>query len=960
MSFLRKEYPLIYLVFLSGLLLLLTISKVHASEAIKKHLLLIYSYHPTFATTDKVLEGLRTGLGDLDVNIDVEFMDSKSTNNDISQKNFYTSLKYKLSTKIEYDAVVVSDDNALLFALKHQQELFLNMPIVFLGINDVDVAKAQNENPFVTGVVEAVSISENIEAILNMLPSHKKIAVVSDGTTSGKADMNNWKKLKNDYPDISWIPLSLSNLTWQEYKTELNNLNPNTCVLLLLSAYRDTEKVSMSFKESLYFSIENTTVPIVHPYVHGLGDGVLGGVVISHTQQAYEAGLMVRKYFRGVKIQDIPVLENSPNIPMFDERQLLKYDIEPSRLPNNTTILFQKKRILDTYSLEIIFSLLMVTVVLIAHSFIKSNKARLVKGNERKLQTILDSIDIYIYLKDVDGRYLFANRATRDQFGLSLKKIKGKNDFDLYDESIAQSAKKIDKLVLQGKEQYSQDEKLWREDLQEHQFFRTTKVALLDEKSNSYALCCTSFDITAQKRQEKLLEQTAYYDVLTGIANRVLFMDRLKLAMSQSRESGKTLFVAFFDIDDFKRINEQYGHELGDAVIKKLASRIQKAIATDSVLARLGGDEFHFLFESKLNGHEEVELVLSCISSPFYIEGIQINVTASVGITRCSQHHADAEPEHLIRQAEQALYIAKTNGKNQVQHFSSNEFHHYDSQRLKSLLCAFTAQEFVLHYQPKVSLMSGKVVGVEALIRWNHPTKGLLSPAEFLDDIEKYDLIKALDDWVFDEAISQANQWHKKGIELPVSINASHAYFRQKNIADILKSKLQLYPGFLSSLIEIEIVESNALENLVDVANTIRSCSELDILFSLDDFGTGYSSLTYLQQLPVSTLKVDRSFVIDMLVNATDRSILEGILGFCRAFSLTAVAEGVESIEHGRVLKEIGYDIAQGYGIARPMHHNQLLEWLGTWAPPEEWNLSPDQFFLKEPTHLTDLETNFT
>ncbi|CDT33977.1 putative Diguanylate cyclase [Vibrio coralliirubri] len=939
---LKKGHFAVHFIFPSRLLVLLflVVSSTHASEFSKKNLLLIYSYNPTFETTGKIFEGLRSGLGNLDVNIDVEFMDSKSVNNDITQKNFHTSLKYKLSTKRIYDAVVLADDNALLFGLKHQQELFLNIPMFFLGVNDIDVAIDQNQNPFVTGVVEAVSIDENIEAVIKMLPNHTGIAVVSDGTTSGKADMSQWNRLKSDYPDISWITLSLDHLTWQEYKTELNSLNPNTNVLLLLSAYRDAEQVSKTFKESLYFSAENTEVPIVHPYVHGLGDGVLGGVVISHKKQAYEVGLMVAKHFSGVEVHDIPVLENSPNIPMFDERQLSKHNISPSSLPNNAIVLFQEKRILDTYSLEINFILLTLTVVLLAYSFIKSSKAKLSKDNERKLQTILDSIDIYIYLKDTNGRYLFANRVVRDRFGLTLNQVKGKKDSDLYDVHKAKSVREVDELVLKSKEKYSQDEVVWSEDLQQHQTFRTTKVPLLNDNLTSYAICCVSFDITEQKRQERMLEQTAYYDVLTGVANRILFMDRLKLAIGRSRESGNTLFVALFDIDDFKSINEQYGHDFGDAILKKLASRIQKIIEKEDVLARLGGDEFHFMFESKLNGHAEVELVQSCVSRPFNIDGIQVDITASTGVTQCS---TNSEPEHLIRQAEQALYIAKSNGKNQVQYFSSNELRQYEPQRLKSLLSAFSSQEFVLYYQPKVSLTTGEVVGVEALIRWNHPIEGLLSPAEFLDDIEKYDLIKALDDWVFDEAIRQANQWFKKGIKLPVSINASHEYFRQKNIADILKSKLELYPEFPSSLIEIEIVESNALENLVDVANTIRSCSELDILFSLDDFGTGYSSLTYLQQLPVSTLKVDRSFVIDMLTNVTDRRILEGILGFCRAFNLTAVAEGVESLEHGRVLKSIGYDVAQGYGIAKPMNQNQFLDWLGVWVPPLEWNLSPDQ-----------------
>lgn len=919
----------------------LTYATAETEVQAPKRLLLIYSYHPTFQTTDKVFQGLKSGLDEsgIRVDIDIEYMDSKSLYDENTVNNFYTTLKYKLSNKMEYDFIVTADDNALMFALKYQDELFPSIPITFLGVNNIELAKAQNDNPLVTGVIEAVTLDATIDIILSAFPERKDIFVVSDGTTTGKTDTAKLLRFFRNYPSIHWHLLDLADLNWAEFKVKLNQIDSASSTILLLSAYRDKNASSFTFNDSLNYIVENTQAPIFHPYEHGMGNGVFGGVVISHKRQGYEAGRLISMYLNGNDIATVSVVESSPNIPIFDDQQLIKYGVSDSQLPSGAEIRFEKPNTFEFYNIEIMILLLVVVMLLIVHIFIRYQNGKNLEASEKKLSLILDSIDAYIFLKDVGGKYLFANKLTREQFGLSLQQMIGKSDFDLYDQDMAEKIVEIDQQVFKYKHRYSKDETFWREDWQSQQDVKTTKIPLINKNSEVYALCGVSLDITAQKRHERLLEQAIFYDSLTGVPNRLVFMDRLVQAICKSEENNSSLYVAFFDIDDFKNVNKLYGHEFGDIVIKNVINRAKEILRKGCVIARLGGDEFYLLFESNSNGKEEVELVLDCISEPFEINGKQIVVTAGAGVTSYPQD-IPLEPEHLMRQAEQALYVAKSHGVNHIHNFNGYASHQQSSDRFKELLTAFSSQELVLYYQPKVSLTTGCLVGVEALIRWNHPEEGLLSPADFLPDLERYNLIKKLDDWVIDNVLTQVNTWYKNGSNIPVSINVSHAYFRQRNIAQLVQNKLFQFPGLPPSLIEMEIVETNALENLTEVANTIRACNELGISFSLDDFGTGYSSLTYLQQLPVSTLKVDRSFVINMLNSPTDMSILEGILGLCRAFDMTAVAEGVETLEHGRKLKKMGYHVAQGYGIARPMPQEQLLDWIDGWVPPKEWNIT--------------------
>jgi EAL domain-containing protein (putative c-di-GMP-specific phosphodiesterase class I) len=313
------------------------------------------------------------------------------------------------------------------------------------------------------------------------------------------------------------------------------------------------------------------------------------------------------------------------------------------------------------------------------------------------------------------------------------------------------------------------------------------------------------------------------------------------------------------------------------------------------------------------------------------VENRILNVSASIGVTMYPLDSGD--PDHLLRHADQAMYIAKQKGKNCYHIFDvENDVaikHH--NEKLARIADALIQQEFVLYYQPKIDLRNNKVVGVEALIRWQHPDKGLLPPAMFLPEVERNTLGIDIGKWVIQAALKQLDYWQSRGIYIAISINISPLHLQHPSFVSELTDCLAQYPSFHSGSLELEIVESSALNDFELVSSIIKECNELGVSFSIDDFGAGYSSLIYLKRLPVKYLKIDQSFVRDMLVDVDDKAIIQGIVELAKVFNLTVIAEGVETPEHGKELLSLGSYFAQGYGIAKPMAPEALPAWLVRW-----------------------------
>ncbi|MDP2792652.1 MAG: EAL domain-containing protein [Sulfurisoma sp.] len=447
-------------------------------------------------------------------------------------------------------------------------------------------------------------------------------------------------------------------------------------------------------------------------------------------------------------------------------------------------------------------------------------------------------------------------------------------------------------------------------------------------------------DITELKEHQLRLEHLAHYDALTRLPNRVLLGDRLSQAIAQSQRSEQLLAVAYLDLDGFKPVNDTLGHEVGDLLLIEAARRFGECVRAGDTVCRLGGDEFVLLI-SALDTLDECaqifERILAAIASPYRLGEHEVRISASIGITLYPLD--DSDPDTLLRHADQAMYIAKQSGRGRCHLFDAErdrlvQAHHEARFRIEA---ALRQDEFVLYYQPKVNMRSGAVIGVEALIRWRHPERGLLAPSEFLPVIEDSEFSVALGQWVTETAVRQIDAWHAAGLRLGMSVNIAARHLQAPDFVERIATLLRSHPAVPPAALELEVLETAALEDIVQVAEIVKACHDLGLRLALDDFGTGYSSLSYLKRLKVDVLKIDQSFVKDLLDDQEDRAIVEGVIGLARVFRREVIAEGVETTDIGVALLGMGCELAQGYGIARPMPAADIPAWVAAWRPDPAW-----------------------
>jgi diguanylate cyclase (GGDEF)-like protein/PAS domain S-box-containing protein len=449
-------------------------------------------------------------------------------------------------------------------------------------------------------------------------------------------------------------------------------------------------------------------------------------------------------------------------------------------------------------------------------------------------------------------------------------------------------------------------------------------------------------DITELKDHQNQLVHIANHDILTNLPNRALLSDRLSQAMVQCQRRNQSLAVAFLDLDHFKEVNDTHGHDIGDELLVQVSQRMKEALREGDTLARIGGDEFIAVMadlEKVEDSEPLLKRLLKAAADPVTVGDAVMQVSASIGVTHYPQDGADAD--QLMRHADQAMYAAKQAGKNCYLVFDAayDDASKVQRESIDNIRSALDRREFVLHYQPKVNMYTSEVIGIEALIRWQHPDRGLVPPLDFLPTIEAHSISLELGEWVIDTALNQMSQWQSIGINLPISVNMSAYQLQQDNFTTRLTGLLAAHPEVDPHYLELEILETSELSDISQVSTTMNDCHELGVRFALDDFGTGYSSLTYLKRLPAHIIKIDQTFVRDMLSDADDLAIVEGVIGLAKAFKREVIAEGVETIEHGTELLKLGCELAQGYSIARPMPADDIPEWVSNWKADDSWQV---------------------
>ena len=418
------------------------------------------------------------------------------------------------------------------------------------------------------------------------------------------------------------------------------------------------------------------------------------------------------------------------------------------------------------------------------------------------------------------------------------------------------------------------------------------------------------------------LRHLATHDALTGLPNRVLLDDRLAQAVAHAIRYGETFALMWCDLDRFKLINDSLGHSAGDLLLQEVARRLTGAVRSTDTVARIGGDEFVLVLGPPAGASDAAEVArraLEAMQPPVHIGGISIHVSPSVGI---AYFPADATTvQALIAHADAAMYAAKQVGRNKVQSYTPGmNKSTQDKVRLESdLHTAVKEKQFELHFQPKVDIRSGAVSSAEALVRWRHPERGMISPADFIPLAEECGLISGIGDWVVREACRQGRAWQDAGLlPLRIAVNLSASQFRASNLVELIRSALT-NANYDPSSLEVEITETAVMSDPEESIVTLERLSEMGVLISVDDFGTGYSSMSYLRRLPIDRLKIDRSFINEITARADDASIVQAIVSLAHSLRLKVIAEGVETIAQLDFLKRIGCDQYQGFHFSRPL-----------------------------------------
>ena len=447
-------------------------------------------------------------------------------------------------------------------------------------------------------------------------------------------------------------------------------------------------------------------------------------------------------------------------------------------------------------------------------------------------------------------------------------------------------------------------------------------------------------DVTEQRLQRERLVRQANFDELTRLPNRARLSQLLAEAMTATDRDGYLLAVCYLDLDHFKAVNERHGHPAGDRVLAEIANRLRSALRVRGTVwsdtaARLGGDEFVLLLRAGTvdEARSAVERVLRVVAQPIVVRpGSEPElITASVGATVYPLDASDADT--LLRHADHAMYGVKQSGRNGFLFFDPEHSRRTEERVLAigRVQDALDQGELVLYYQPKVDLRRGVVLGVEALLRWNHPEHGVVPPMQFLPLIENTGLSARVGDHVLAQALDQLEVWHQQGLDLSVSVNITARHLQEPDFSQRLAELLARHAQPLGPRLELEVLETAALADIGFTSAVLERCAKLGVRWALDDFGTGYSTLTYLKRLPVQVLKIDRSFVHNMLADAQDRAIVEGVISLSKTFDCVVVAEGVENAAQARMLLDMGCEIGQGLGIAAPMPAAEVAPWVREW-----------------------------
>jgi diguanylate cyclase (GGDEF)-like protein/PAS domain S-box-containing protein len=555
-------------------------------------------------------------------------------------------------------------------------------------------------------------------------------------------------------------------------------------------------------------------------------------------------------------------------------------------------------------------------------------------GQLRFQASVLGAVGQPVIATDLEGNVLYWNRAAEETYGWSSEEALGRRERDLTVPK--ESLEKVEEVVseLRAGRTWSGEVLLRRKDGSYVPVF-VTATPLFDARGDLAGMIGVSSDISERKALQEELERRASHDPLTGLPNRPAFVERIGQALRRTRRrqnSCNKVGVLFMDLDGFKTINDSLGHEAGDRLLVAVAECLRNRLRSEDVLARFGGDEFAVLLEDTAGTSEAIRVaqrIAEDLREPFTVDDFQVSVNTSIGIT-LGTAQANDDPEGMLREADSAMYRAKEQGPGRYAVFDP-AMQARAQERLEleaELRRALEQEEFVLYYQPEVSLHDGKMVGFEALLRWQHPERGLLKPAAFVPLAEETDLIAPIGRWVLEEACQRAKRWEEErplASPMTIEVNLSSKQLRRQGLVRTVEEALAR-ADLEAHTLALDMTETVLIRTSEDNTQALDALKEMGVRLGLDDFGTGYSSLSYLKRLPVDRVKVDKSFVKGLGENATDTALVRMIIDLCHTLGVEVLAEGIETSEQALLLRDMGCDMGQGYYFARPIPGEELAK----------------------------------
>lgn len=805
-----------------------------------KNVLFLSSYAPGFESFFDQIQGVQDVFRDEPIKLDIEFMDTKRFDTHENRFNFYQNIKYKLERLDQYDALIVADDNALDFVREYQHDLFADIPIVFMSVNNVQDALDASENENITGVIEAVSIVDTIECAHKFNSDAKRVVALVDGTNSGQAILEAFYKAQSHFPDLEFAKIDLTTITFDEFSTQVSMLGSDD-IVLLLAVYSDSTGKRITFEEGLKVVLDACNQPVYHLVRFGIGEGIIGGKVVAHYEQGKLAAMIVNEVFLGTDISQIlPVLE-SPNQYLFDYEELTKYGYNASLLPPETIYLNKQSSFLNKYWQYVIVAVLLISMQMVIIFVLITNI------HKRKLmqQMLNDSRDSLI---ETNGR------------------LENKNS----------------------------------------------------DLSNA---------VEALRSRDEHITKLVYKDALTGLDNRLSLSEKLDELVCEEGQLG-TAALLFIDIDNFKYINDTFGHDVGDEAIKRLGDIFYSFESDDIIIGRFGGDEFLIIvlnLPDKAGIETLIKTINVALNMPIEAEHNSMFITISIGIALfmpCGNRGKD-----LIKKADLALNKAKRLGRNtHVYYDESMEQKVTMQMSLQNAVSqAFKNNQFELNYQPIIDAKANKIVSFESLLRWKGDQSAGISPYQTIRCAEQIGLIIPLGYLILADAIAFAKRINKDREQIiTVAVNISavqlmHSHFYERII------KLCNEYGVPTEWICLEVTETILLESLEFGITIISKLKEAGFQIALDDFGTGYSSLSYFNSLPITKLKIDKSFVDSVAESAYQQRMIQFFVQISHDRSIDVVAEGVETKEQMDALRMLNCDFIQGYLFSKAVCEEEAV-----------------------------------